>query len=101
MKNDVYELIDHFQQILVERENRNFAKAYARFKQIKVSDFPVMPDFPMSHGILSDPKGALFFVDHDWSDDEWCNLFLRDVIRALKKAQVTSRSIMYRYSNYC
>ena len=67
-------------------------RARRLFRTIKVSNFPPMPEFPMSHGVMSDPKGALFFIDHDWddhggNDPDWCSLFIGDVIRALEQVR--------------
>jgi len=81
-------LIDKFRRITTERGDGNLEAAFRIFETIKISDFPAMPNFPMSHGILSDAEGALFFIDHDWDDEEWCSKFLADVIRALERAPV-------------
>jgi len=86
MEKDVDALIVKFRRITTERADGNLEHAFTLFNTIKVSDFPAMPEFPMSHGVLSDWEGALFFIDHDWDDKEWCSKFLADVIRVLQQA---------------
>jgi hypothetical protein len=87
MENKPPGLTDKFRHMIIERADGNLENAFRIFQTIKVTDFPVMPDFPMSHGILADAKTALFYIDHDWDDDEWCGRFLADVIRVLEVIQ--------------
>jgi hypothetical protein len=65
---DLDALIKKFQRIGAARSKGDMRRARRLFRTIKVTDFPPMPEFPMSHGVMSDPKGALFFIDHDWDD---------------------------------
>src|SRR5579862_1526676 len=81
-------LIKLLRDILRQRAQGSKTQARLLFDQITVGDFPVMPNFPMSHGLSCDPEGALFYIDHDWDDHggdnpNWCNLFIQDVINAL------------------
>ncbi len=83
-------LVKKFSTILYQRKNGNRAEARRLFERITADDSPAMPDIPMSHGLNCDPTGALFYIDHDWDDHggedpNWCNLFILDVINALKK----------------
>jgi hypothetical protein len=86
MTDDPSALIEKFRRIGTARSKGDMRAALRLFKTIKVSDFPPMAAFPMSHGVLCEPKDALFFIDHDWDDHgggEWCNRFISDVIAAL------------------
>lgn len=92
MTDDLGVLIEKFQRIAAARVKKDMRGARRLFRTIKISDFPPMPEFPMSHGVMSDPKGALFFIDHDWDDHggdgtDWCSLFIGDVIRALEQVR--------------
>jgi hypothetical protein len=81
-------LIDKFRRIGAARAKGDRRGARKLFRTIKVSDFPPMAAFSMSHGLLCEPKDALFFIDHDWDDHgggDWCNCFISDVIGALER----------------
>src|SRR5229473_3697223 len=84
--SDLSALIDKFRRIGAARTKGDTRGARKLFRTIKVSDFPPMAAFPMSHGVLCEPKDALFFIDHDWDGHgggDWCNCFISDVIGAL------------------
>jgi hypothetical protein len=90
MSHSSGDLIDKFRRIAAARAQKDLRRARRLFKTIKVSDFPPMPEFPMSHGVMCDPEGALYFIDHDWEghggdDSDWCALFIDDVVRALEQ----------------
>jgi hypothetical protein len=76
--------MNKFRLIAAARAEGDVAEARTLFDTIGADDFPVMREFPMRHGILADAKTALYFIDHDWDDDEWCGYFITDVIRALE-----------------
>jgi hypothetical protein len=75
MTDEVGVLIEKFQRIAAARTRGNMRAARTLFKTIKVGDFPVMPRFPTSGGTLANAETALFFIDLDWRDEEWCPRF--------------------------
>jgi len=93
MTDEVGALIEKFRCIAAARAKGDMRAARKLLKTISVRDFPPMSEFAMSHGIMSDPKGALYFIDHDWdnhggNDPDWCSLFIGDVIRALEQLRL-------------
>jgi hypothetical protein len=83
--SDLSALIDKFRRIGAARATGDMRGARKLFRTIKVSDFPVMPRFQTSRGILANAETALFFIDLDWRDEEWCPRFISDVISALER----------------
>jgi hypothetical protein len=83
--DDPSALIDKFQRIATARTRGDMRAARTLFKTIKVGDFPVMPGFPTSRGTLANPETALYFIDLDCRDEEWCPRFISDVISALEQ----------------
>jgi hypothetical protein len=89
--SDLSTLIDKFRRIGAARAKGDMRGARKLFRTIKVSDFPPMAAFSMSHGLLCEPNDALFFIDHDWDNHgggDWCNCFISDVIGALLRTSV-------------
>jgi hypothetical protein len=89
IKTGIKSLIDKFRKILVARMRGQTEQARTLFNGINIEDFPIIPEFRMSHGLNGDAETALFFIDHDWddhggNDPNWCNLFIADVIEALE-----------------
>jgi hypothetical protein len=94
----VESLIKILKDILRQRKQGQNAQARKLFDQIRADEFPVMPNIPMSHGLSCDPRGALFYIDHDWDDHggddpNWCNLFIMDVINALERVAFSNTII--------
>jgi hypothetical protein len=83
--DDLNALIDKFRRIGAARAKGDMRGARKLFRTIKVSDFPVMPRFQTSRGTLANAETALFFIDLDWRDEEWCSRFISDVISALER----------------
>jgi hypothetical protein len=97
MTDDPGALIEKFRRIGAARAKGDMRSARKLFRTIKVSDFPPMAAFSMSHGVLCEPKDALFFIDHDWDDHgggDWCNCFISDVIDALLRTSVPKGQTM-------
>jgi hypothetical protein len=89
-------LIDKFRLIAALRTRGHKVAARALFDDITVNDFPIMPEFRMSHGIKAAVGRVLFYIDLDWDnygdDPKRCDLLIVDVIEALGEVVVERRS---------
>lgn len=91
---DLTKIIDTLNDVLRLRREGQGAEALTLFSAFKVDDFPAF-NINSGAGFKFDPKGFIYFVNHDWD-----NFYADDFIRVVKKSLQLKRHLNSRTSVY-